>query len=48
MTWKSIFDLHTMDHQHIVYTYVTVLAVQIGYLSRLIYTWTHPKSPQSN
>ncbi len=47
MTWKSIFDLHTMEHQHIVYTYVTVLAVQAAYFARLIYIWTHPKSPQA-
>ena len=46
MTWKSIFDLSTMQHQHIVYTYVTVLVVQAAYLARLVYLWTHPKPPQ--
>jgi hypothetical protein len=47
MTWKSIFDLSTMQHQHIVYTYVTVIVVQCSYLARLAYIWTHPRSPQA-
>ncbi|WP_213807636.1 hypothetical protein [Granulicella sp. dw_53] len=46
MTWKSIFDLSTMQHQHIVYTYAGVLLVQAAYLARLIYAWTHPTLPQ--
>ncbi|MCU1323889.1 MAG: hypothetical protein JWM43_3538 [Acidobacteriaceae bacterium] len=47
MTWKSIFDLHTMQHQHIFFTYVAVLAVQAAYFARIIYLWSHPKLPQA-
>jgi hypothetical protein len=47
MTWHSIFDLRTMQHQHIVYTYATVLIVQAAYLARLVYLWTRPDSSQS-
>jgi hypothetical protein len=47
MTWHSIFDLSTMQHQHIVYTYTTVIVVQAACLARLVWLWTHPKSPQS-
>jgi hypothetical protein len=47
MTWHAIFDLSTMQHQHIVYTYTTVIAVQAAYLGRLAWLWTHPNSPVS-
>ncbi len=43
MTWKSIFDLSTMQHQHIVYTYAVVLLVNAGYFARLVYLWNNPK-----
>jgi hypothetical protein len=44
MTWKSIFDLSTMEHQHIVYTYAVVLIVNAAYFGRLVYSWVRPRS----
>lgn len=33
MTWAQLFDLHTMEHRHLLLSYVAVIVFQGGYLA---------------
>ena len=39
MTWQTFFNFSTMVHRHLVFVYVGVIAVQLGYLGSLIRNW---------
>lgn len=39
MTWQTFFNFSTMSHRHLVFVYVGVIVVQLGYLGWLIRSW---------
>jgi hypothetical protein len=43
MTWHSIFDLHTMEHRHLLASYVAVWVIQGGYLAWICRSWLYMK-----
>jgi len=45
MTWHSFFDLSTMEHRHLLFVYVGIWVVQLGYLSWIAWNWLHTKNP---
>jgi hypothetical protein len=44
MTWHSLFNLSTMEHQHLLIAYIAVWAVQIGYLCWVARGWAKTKN----
>lgn len=47
MNWHSFFDMSTMQHRHLVYTYAGVWIVQLSYLGWILYNWNHTKTPRA-
>jgi hypothetical protein len=47
MTWHSFLDTSTMEHRHLLYAYITVWTVQIGYLSWVVRGWLRTKNPRN-
>ncbi len=45
MTLHQLFDLHTMEHRHIVYAFAGVMLVQGGYLLAVANSWLRLKRP---
>ena len=43
MTWQSFFDISTMPHRHLLFSYMTVLIVQGGYFAWVAWNWLHTK-----
>ena len=48
MTWHSLFDLHTMEHRHLLGSYVAVWIIQGGYLAWIIRSWRSTRDPHKN
>jgi hypothetical protein len=46
MTWHSFFDMSTMQHRHLVFTYAGVWIVQLSYLGWILKNWLQTKSPR--
>lgn len=46
MNWHSLFDLHTMEHRHLLLAYAAVWVVQGGYLARTAWGWFRLKPPR--
>lgn len=47
MTWHSLFDLSTMEHRHLVFSYAAVWAIQGGYLGWIALNWVRTKRTRS-
>lgn len=47
MNWHSFFSLQTMESRHLLASYIVVLTIQGGYFARIVWSWTHPKSPRN-
>jgi len=47
MTWHSFFDLSTMEHRHLLITYIGVWVAQLGYLGWLAWSWRRAGRPKS-
>ena len=45
MTLHQLFDLHTIEHRHIVYAFSAVLLLQGGYLLTVANSWLRLKRP---
>ncbi len=45
MTWQAFFNFSTMPHRHLVFAYMTVLAIQGGYCGWIAWKWRQIKSP---
>jgi len=43
MTWHTFFDMSTMQHRHLVYTYAGVWIVQLSYLGWILFNWNRSK-----
>ncbi len=43
MTWHSLFDLSTMEHRHLLFTYVAVWVIQGSYLGWIAWSWPHTR-----
>jgi hypothetical protein len=43
MTWQSLLNLSTMEHRHLLFAYIAVWAVQIGYLGWVAWGWSRTK-----
>lgn len=39
MTWHQLFDLHTIEHRHIVYAFGLVILLQGGYFLSVASSW---------
>ena len=44
MTWHSFFNLSTMEHRHLLFAYIAVWTIQIGYLGRIVWQWRQTKN----
>jgi hypothetical protein len=47
MTWHSFFDLHTMEHRHLLSAYAVALGVQLGYFGWIVRQWTRIRDPRT-
>ena len=47
MTWHSLFNLSTMEHRHLIFSYGAVWAIQGGYLAWIAWNWFHTKARRS-
>jgi hypothetical protein len=47
MTWHTLFNLSTMEHQHLLIAYIAVWTVQIGYLGSITRQWLRTKNPRN-
>ena len=45
MTLHQLFDLHTIEHRHIVYAYGIVILLQGGYFLSVARQWMRLKRP---
>ena len=43
MTWRSLFDMSTMEHRHLLFAYAAVLIIQGGYVAWIAWSWLRPK-----
>ena len=43
MTLQQLFDLHTIEHRHIVYAFAGVMLVQGGYFLAVANSWLRLK-----
>ena len=43
MTWRSLFNLSTMEHRHLLFAYAAVLIIQGGYAGWIAWNWLHTK-----
>lgn len=43
MTWRTFFNMNTMENRHLVFAYGTVLVIQIGYFCRIALQWNRSK-----
>lgn len=39
MSWATFFDFSTMGHRHLVFVYVGVWLLQLGYLTWIALNW---------
>ncbi len=39
MTWQTFFDFSTMAHRHLVFVYVGISVVQLGYVCWIAKNW---------
>jgi hypothetical protein len=47
MTWHSFFNFSTMQHRHLVFSYITVIVVQGGYFAWIARSWQRTKSTRN-
>jgi hypothetical protein len=47
MTWHSLFNLSTMEHRHLLASYIAVWLIQGSYLTWIAWQWRHTKGEQS-
>jgi hypothetical protein len=47
MTWQSLFNLSTMEHRHLIYAYIAVWGIQIGYLGWVTREWLRTKKTRN-
>ncbi len=45
MTLHQLFDLHTIEHRHIVYAFAAVVLLQGGYFLAVANSWLQMKRP---
>ena len=43
MTWRSLFDMSTMEHRHLLFAYAAVLITQGGYVAWIAWNWLRTK-----
>jgi hypothetical protein len=43
MTWRTFFDLSTMEHRHLLAAYAAVLIIQGSYFGWIAWNWSRTK-----
>jgi hypothetical protein len=43
MTWHSFFEMSAMEHRHLLFAYITVLAIQGVYFGWIAWNWSRTK-----